>query len=63
MNSEILGNLDLQTNLEIRNYDTNKYTNFLVNDFNWSSKSLFLENGINSKFLGNLRNINYETKM
>ena len=62
MNSEILGNLDLQTNLEIRNYDTNKYTNFLVNDFNWSSKSLFLENGINSKFLGNLRNINYETK-
>ena len=33
LNSEKFGNLELQTNLKIRNYDTNKLENFLVNDF------------------------------
>ena len=28
-----LGNLDLETNLKIHNYDTNKETKFFVNDF------------------------------
>ena len=28
------GNLDLQSNLKMHNYDTNKLTTFLVNDFN-----------------------------
>ena len=58
----MLGNLDLQSNLEVRNYDTNKLTSFFVNDFNWSSKNLFLNNGVSSKFLGNIKNINYEAK-
>ena len=39
------GNLDLQTNLKVHNYDTNKLTNFIVNDLNWSSKDIFLEIG------------------
>tara|TARA_B100001063_G_scaffold189646_1_gene180396 strand:- start:6683 stop:9082 length:2400 start_codon:yes stop_codon:yes gene_type:complete len=60
--NDSLGNLNLQTNLETHNYDTNKLTNFFVNDFNWSSKDMFLGNGISSNFIGNLRNINYEAK-
>ena len=59
---EKLGNLDLQTNFKVHNYDTNKLTNFVVNDFNWSSKEIFSEIGIKSKFLGNIKNINYEAK-
>ena len=47
---EKLGNLDLQTNFKVHNYDTNKLTNFVVNDFNWSSKEIFSEIGIKSNF-------------
>ena len=36
-----LGNLDLQTNLKVHNYDTNKLTNFLVNDLNWNFRNKF----------------------
>ena len=60
--SENLGVLDLQTNLKVHNYDTNKLTNFLVNDLSWSSKDLVHKSGIKSKFLSNFKNINYETK-
>ena len=60
--SENLGILDLQTNLKVHNYDTNKLTNFLVNDLNWSSKDFVNNLGIKSKFLSNFKNINYETK-
>ena len=42
LNHEKLGSLDLQTNFKAHNYDTNKFTNFLVNDFDWNSKELFL---------------------
>ena len=60
--SENLGNLDLQTNLKVHNYDTNKLTNFIVNDLSWSSKDFIHKSGIKSKFLSNFKNINYETK-
>ena len=56
------GNLDLQTNYKVRNYDTNKFTNFLVNDFNWEYKEINSKSGFKSKLLGNFKNINYETK-
>jgi LPS-assembly protein len=56
------GSLDLRSNYKVRNYDTNKYTNFLVNDFNWNFKEKYFKSGLKSKFLGNFRNINYETK-
>jgi LPS-assembly protein len=62
LNNEQIGNINLQTNVKVRNYDTNKLTNFIVNDFNWDSKDLFFKSGINSKFLGNIKNINYEAK-
>ena len=35
----------LSSNLKIHNYDTNKYTKFLVNDFDWKFKetNLYLD--------------------
>ena len=54
------GNLNLQTNLKVRNYDTNKVTKFLVNDFNWKSKDILMKTGVTSKILGHFKNVNYE---
>ncbi len=62
LNNDKVGNLDLQTNISTHLYDTNKLQNFIVNDFDWRSKDIFLESGLNTKILGNLRNINYEIK-
>ncbi len=59
---EKLGILDLQTNYKIHNYDKNKYTNFLVNDFNWGLNEHSYGSGLQGKILGHFRNINYETK-
>ena len=46
----------------MHNYDTNKLTNFLVNDFNWSSNEILFNSGFKSKILGNFKNINYEAR-
>ncbi len=59
---ENFGNLELQSNLKIHNYDTNKLSTFQINDLNWTSKNIFLNTFIKSTFLGNFKNINYETK-
>ena len=56
------GTLDLQSNLKIHNYDTNKLTQFLVNDFNWNFKEFNFNSGIKSKIIGHIKNINYEAK-
>ncbi len=56
------GNLDLQTNYKTHKYDTNKFTNFLVNDLNWDYRENLFDNGFVGRFLGNLKNINYETR-
>ena len=61
-NDEKIGSLELQSNFKIRNYETNKLENFLINDLNWESRDINLFSGINTKFLGNLKNINYEAK-
>ena len=61
-NSENLGNFELQSNLKVHNYDTNKRSAFLVNDINWNSRSINLNRYIKSEFLGNLKNINYDTQ-
>ena len=60
--SDIFGNVDLQSNFKVNNYDTNKTSKILINDFDWVSKEFNFKNGINSKFLGQLKNINYENK-
>ena len=62
VNNNIIGNIDLQTNLNIHNYDTNKTSRFLVNDFDWNFKEFNLSNGLNSKILGRIKNVNYEAK-
>ena len=51
----------MQSNFKIRNYDTNKLESFFINNFNWEKDYNFISN-INTKLLGNIKNINYETK-
>jgi LPS-assembly protein len=59
---ENLGNIELQSNYKVHNYDTNKLTNFLVNDIDFFSNELVFDNGLNTKILANIKNINYESK-
>ncbi len=61
INNNIFGSLDLQTNLKVRKYETNKFTNFLINDFSWNN-TLKNDSIFKNKLIGNLKNINYETK-
>ena len=56
------GNLDLQSNFKVHNYDTNKTTKFLVNDFDWDIKDINFSSGIKGKIFSKLKNVNYETK-
>ena len=59
--SNKFGKLDLQSNYQVKKYETSKFTNFFINDFDWNYK--ILNNSVfNSKLLGNIKNINYETK-
>ena len=60
--SNTFGNMDFQSNYQVRKYDTNKFTNFLVNDFDWNYKVINNKSIFNNKILGNLKNINYEVK-
>ena len=62
LSNEKFGNLDLQTSYKVRKYDTNKLTNFLVNDINWNFRELNFKSGLKSKLIGNIKNINYEAK-
>ena len=62
INNNKIGNIDLQTNYKVHKYDTNKYTNFLVNDLSWDFKKKSFDNGIRGKLLASFKNINYETK-
>ena len=60
--NDSFGSLDLETNYKVNTYDTNKYSNFLINDFNWEFKNVKFDSGINNKLFGNFKNINYRTK-
>ncbi len=57
-----LGSLDFQSNLKVHNYKTNKLTKFLVNDLDWKFKEFKFLSGLQTKLLGNLKNVNYESK-
>ena len=59
---EKYGFVDLTSNLKIRNYETNKQTNFLVNDFDWSSNKWLNIFGFESHFKGKVKTVNYEAK-
>ena len=60
--SNTYGILDLTSNLNVHNYDTNKYTKFLVNDFDWKYKTNNFKSGLKGNWLGALKNVNYENK-
>ena len=62
LSDQNLGSIDYQSNYKAHAYETNKFTNFLVNDFDWTSKNLSSNRGLKIKILGNLKNINYEAK-
>ena len=44
-----IGNLDLQTSLKTHNYDTNKLTNFFVNDLYWNYNEINYDLGLKGK--------------
>ena len=60
--NEDVGSAELLTNYKVHNYDTNKFTNFLINDLNFESNNKIFKNSLNNKILANIRNINYESK-
>ncbi len=57
-----LGFTNLQSNFKVHSYDTNKLKSYFINDFNFNSNSHNLGPVIKGEILGNLKNINYETK-
>ncbi len=56
------GNLDLTSNLNVHNYDTNKFKRFLVNDLDWNFRTNNFLSGVKGNLIGKLKNVNYETK-
>tara|TARA_B110000967_G_scaffold86538_1_gene89107 strand:+ start:2372 stop:4711 length:2340 start_codon:yes stop_codon:yes gene_type:complete len=56
------GVVDLNTNLKIKNYDTNKQANFFVNDFNWKSNKWLNKLGFENHFEGKIKNVNYDAE-
>ena len=61
-NDPRLGNVDIESNLKVHNYDTNKLASFFINEIDWSSRDFDHKSGIVSKIFGNIKNINYEAK-
>ena len=62
MSSEKYGFLDLGSDLRLRNYETNKQTNIIVNKFNWRSNKWLSSLGIENYFEGLIKNVNYEAE-
>ena len=56
------GSLDLTSNLNIHNYDTNKFTKFFVNDLDWKFRTNIFTSGLKGNWVGKLKNVNYEAK-
>ncbi len=62
LSSNKYGVLDFQSNFKGHQYDTNKMTGFLINDLTWKSKDYVSSYGLIGKFLGKIKNVNYEAK-
>ena len=60
LTSEKYGFVDLESNIRVRNYETNKKTNFLVNNFNWKSNKWLSKFGLENYFEGKIKAVNYE---
>lgn len=55
-----IGEIDLQSNFKVHNYDTNKLSKFLTNDIFWKKNKDTIVPGINSQLSAQLKNVNYE---
>ena len=62
MSSEKYGFLDFGSDVRLRNYETNKQTNFFINNFNWRSNKWVSSLGVENYFEGLLKNVNYRAK-
>ena len=60
MTSEKYGFLDVVSSFKIRNYETNKQTNFLINDFNWRSNKWLNKFGFENYLEGQIKAVNYD---
>ena len=56
------GFLDFTSDAKIRNFETNKQTNMLVNDFNWKSNKWLSKIGLENSFEGLIKTVNYEAE-
>ena len=59
--NENYGTLDFTSNLQVRNYEVNKQTEFFVNDLKWRSKKWLNKLGIENQFRGLFKTVNYES--
>ena len=62
ISNEKVGSLDLQANLKVHNYDTNKFEKFFINDLDWKFRKFNFFSGLESQILGKFKNVNYEAK-
>ena len=53
------GSLDLNTNLEVKNYDVNKQTEFFVNDLIWESPIKINDFGFETQYLAKMKAVSY----
>ena len=62
LSSDKFGYADLQSNLIFHNFETNKFTKFLINDIDWNYKQFNFSSGLQGRLLGKFKNVNYEAK-
>ena len=56
------GVFDLKSNAFVRNYKVNQTTKFWINDINWQSNPFISLNGLQNKFKGLFKVVNYEAE-
>ena len=57
-----IGVFDIKSNAFVENYKVNQTTKFWVNDINWQSNPFMSFNGIQNKFKGLFKVVNYEAE-
>ena len=57
-----IGVFDIRNNAFVENYKVNQTTKFWVNDINWQSNPFMSLAGIQNKFKGLLKVVNYEAE-
>ena len=57
-----LGIVDLKSEILVKNFDVDKQTDVISNEFNWVSNSWINKFGFENEFLGLFKNVNYQAK-